>query len=105
VAVGENVARIAGLHLLSQGELAGVAKVSRQALNGITQGRREPSIQTAQRLSRALGIGLDDLYASDPVDALTAALSAFYVAPVRSEFVRISAASTAAMDERAEEQS
>ena len=94
------MARIAGLHLLSQGELAGVAKVSRQALNAITQGRREPSIQTAQRLSQVFGVGLDDLYAADPVDALSAALSAFHDAPVRRPFVRINAAATNAMTER-----
>ena len=44
-------------------------------------------MKSAQQLARAFGVGLDDLYADDPVNALEAALRAFYDAPVRNVFM------------------
>lgn len=48
--------RIAAGHSVEQ--LALLAGVSRQAVHAIEQGKRQPSLDTARKLCRALGISL-----------------------------------------------
>lgn len=47
---------------LSQGELARLAGISRQALNAIEAGRYVPNTAVALRLARALGCAVEDLF-------------------------------------------
>src|SRR5215472_7212772 len=57
----------------SQQQLAGMAGVSRQAVSAVESGLSDPSLRVALALSRALGIGVEDLFgpvAPEPVVAV-----------------------------------
>lgn len=69
--IGENVARLAGMHLLSKVELAGEAGISRQAMQNIVSGHSQPSVQTLSRLAAIFGVPVDALL-SDPKTCLQA---------------------------------
>ncbi len=47
---------------LTQAELAKQLGVTRQTLIAIEQGRYSPSLEFAFKLSRALGVGLDEVF-------------------------------------------
>ncbi|MHB1598011.1 MAG: substrate-binding domain-containing protein [Acidimicrobiales bacterium] len=50
---------------LSQLQLAGLAGVSRQAIAAVEAGRSEPSLRLALALARVLGVGVEDLFATE----------------------------------------
>jgi transcriptional regulator with XRE-family HTH domain len=78
--IGENVKRLAGLHLVSHVELAEFVGLSRQGMQNILSGKSQPSVKTLDRLARAFGIRLDDLLA-DPKQCLRAAVEVLEDAP------------------------
>ncbi|MBO9577626.1 MAG: helix-turn-helix transcriptional regulator [Microbacteriaceae bacterium] len=47
---------------LTQAELAGRIDVTRQTLIAVEQGRYSPSLETAFRIARALGVRLDEVF-------------------------------------------
>ncbi|MGC5616137.1 helix-turn-helix transcriptional regulator [Georgenia sp. Z1491] len=61
----------------SQAALAGRISVSRQTIVSLENGRYEPTLKIAMRLSAVLGVPIEDIFAPDPDDlALVAADSA-----------------------------
>lgn len=49
---------------LSQESLAEKAELDRTYVSGIERGRRNPSLLSIERLAKALGIGLDELFST-----------------------------------------
>ncbi len=47
---------------MSQAELAKAVGVTRQTIIAIEQGRYSPSLETAFRISRVFGVGLEDVF-------------------------------------------
>lgn len=47
---------------MTQADLAGRVGVTRQTLIAIEQGRYSPSLELAFQISRAFGVGLDDVF-------------------------------------------
>ncbi len=50
---------------MSQGTLANAIGVSRQTVIAIEQGRYSPSLESAFRISRVFGVGLEDVFGWD----------------------------------------
>lgn len=50
---------------LSQSELGKMVYVTRQTIAAIEQGRYSPSLETAFRIAKVFGVGLDDIFEWD----------------------------------------
>jgi putative molybdopterin biosynthesis protein len=62
---------------LSQQQLAGMARVSRQAVSAVEAGQSDPSLRVALALAQALGMTVDELFGTEgAVPAVTARLVA-----------------------------
>ena len=79
--VGENLKRLAGMHDLSQDQLAALLGLSRQGVNNIMKGRSNPSMTTVFSAARFFGITTDELLGDTRV-CLIAAAQAYDDAPV-----------------------
>jgi transcriptional regulator with XRE-family HTH domain len=62
--IGEAIRRHRELVRLSQEDLADRATLDRTYVSGIERGRRNPTLDVLQRLSTALGVDLDVLFAT-----------------------------------------
>ena len=62
--VGDAVRKHRELIRLSQDELADRAGLDRTYISGIERGRRNPTVRVLQRISDALGVDLDVLFAT-----------------------------------------
>ena len=64
---GENPVRVwREIRKLSQAALAEASNLSPSMLNEIEHGKRQPSLDRARDLARALGVDLDDLFGDYP---------------------------------------
>ena len=61
---GDAIRRHRELLQVSQEELAHRASLDRTYVSGIERGRRNPTLQVLQRLSTALGVDLDVIFAT-----------------------------------------
>lgn len=61
---GQAVRRHRELVRLSQEELADRARLDRTYVSGIERGKRNPTLDVLQRLSTALGVDLDVIFAT-----------------------------------------
>jgi transcriptional regulator with XRE-family HTH domain len=59
--MGARIKRLRVAKGLSQGELAGRAKIAREHLNRLEAGRYDPAVGTLQRIARALGVSVTEL--------------------------------------------
>jgi transcriptional regulator with XRE-family HTH domain len=85
-AIGENTARLAGMHLLTQVDLRRALGMSRQGISNLVLGRSEPTIATAQAVADFFGVTVADLLAGAQ-ECLRAGVEAFEQAPAR-QFAR-----------------
>jgi putative transcriptional regulator len=60
--VTNSIRAVRGAAGMTQAELARRVGVTRQTLIAIEQGRYSPTLELAFQLSRAFGVGLDDLF-------------------------------------------
>ncbi|HEX5260688.1 MAG TPA: helix-turn-helix transcriptional regulator [Gaiellales bacterium] len=81
--IGVNLRHLAGLHDISQRELADHLELSAQGVWNILHERSEPRMRTAERIAVAFAIPLDALFA-DTGSCVRSAAASFERAPVRS---------------------
>ena len=62
VKLGKKIQRLRKLKDLSQEKLAEEVKISRTHMGHIEQGRKSPSLEVLERLSRSLKVKLSDLF-------------------------------------------
>ncbi len=82
---------------LSQQQLAGMAKVTRQAVSAVESGQSDPSLRVALALAQALGMTVDELFGAEgAIPAVTASLAGparepqrVTLAPVADSFVAL----------------
>lgn len=55
-------------HQMTQGSLADAIGVSRQTINAIEQGKFDPSLPTAFRISRLFGLPIEKVFEYDAMD-------------------------------------
>lgn len=60
--LGKKVKKLRNEHHLTQEELAARVSVSAAYIGFIEQGQRNPSIKTADKIARALKVGIDELF-------------------------------------------
>lgn len=60
--IGERIRKLRKVHGLSQEKLAERAGIDRSHMGFIEQGRRQPTIATLQKLTKVLGISLEELF-------------------------------------------
>jgi transcriptional regulator with XRE-family HTH domain len=82
VNMGDNVRRLAGMHLVQHEDLATLVGLSKQGLSNIVAGRSNPSSATAYKLGQAFAVPMDALFA-DTETCLRAGLDGFAEAPAR----------------------
>jgi transcriptional regulator with XRE-family HTH domain len=80
--LGENVRRLAGLHLLSQREIAERIGVTRVTISRICAGSRLPRRAHLAALAELFAVDVDDLF-DDPRACVIAAAAAFHIAHAR----------------------
>src|SRR5437762_11786508 len=81
--IGVNLRHLAGLHDISQRELADHLSLSAQGVWNILHDRSEPRVRTAERIAVAFGIPLDALF-EETGSCVRVAAEAFERAPVRA---------------------
>ncbi|HEU0194769.1 MAG TPA: helix-turn-helix transcriptional regulator [Gaiellales bacterium] len=81
--IGSNLRHLAGMHDISQRELAEHLGLSAQGVWNILHDRSEPRIRTAERIAIAFAIPLDALF-GETGPCLRLAADSFERAPVRS---------------------
>jgi transcriptional regulator with XRE-family HTH domain len=81
--IGVNLRHLAGMHDISQRELARHLGLSAQGVWNILHDRSEPRVRTAERIAIAFAIPLDALF-GETGDCLRLAAGTFERAPVRS---------------------
>lgn len=81
--IGVNLRHLAGLHDISQRELADHLELSAQGVWNILHERSEPRMRTAERIAVAFAIPLDALF-TDTGSCVRAGAASFERAPVRS---------------------
>jgi transcriptional regulator with XRE-family HTH domain len=81
--IGVNLRHLAGLHDISQRELADHLELSAQGVWNILHERSEPRMRTAERIASAFAIPLDALF-TDTGSCVRSAAAAFERAPVRA---------------------
>ena len=59
--LGKNLKRIRTSKDMSQGDIARVLSVHRAYISGIEHGKRNPTIETIQKLAEALGVSANEL--------------------------------------------
>jgi DNA-binding XRE family transcriptional regulator len=79
--IGENLRRLAGLHLASMESLQEEVGVSRQTIFNVSSGRSVPTWNTVTGMAKAFGITTDEL-AADAQTCLRAAIDHLYDAPI-----------------------
>jgi transcriptional regulator with XRE-family HTH domain len=79
--IGENLRRLAGMHLVSLVDLANYVGLSRQAVQSIASGKSQPSAANLKRLAEAFGVSADALF-GEPQACLAEALRDFNQAPI-----------------------
>ncbi|MBA3706140.1 MAG: helix-turn-helix domain-containing protein [Bacteroidetes bacterium] len=62
--IGDNIKRIRTAKSLSQKEVITVANLDAAQYSRIENGKTDPSVATLERISKALGVSLADLFAS-----------------------------------------
>lgn len=62
--IGDNIKRIRAAKNLSQKEVVTVAKLDAAQYSRIENGKTDPSVSTLERIAKALGVSLSDLFAS-----------------------------------------
>jgi len=67
--VATNIRRIRQAAGMTQAQLASAADVADATISRIERGRLVPSVELAQRLAKALDLGVDDLLGPEPRDA------------------------------------
>jgi transcriptional regulator with XRE-family HTH domain len=80
--LGVNLRHLAGMHDVSQRELAGYLGLSAQGIWNIVHGRSEPRLRTAERMATAFAIPVDLLFA-DTAECVRGAAAVFEQAPIR----------------------
>lgn len=60
--VGLAVQRLRHAHGLSQEELAHAAKIHQTYLSGVEGGKRNPTVLVLERIAKALGVDMADLF-------------------------------------------
>lgn len=80
--VGTNLRHLAGMHDITQRQLAEYLGLSAQGIWNIVHGRSEPRLRTAERMASAFAIPVDLLFA-DTGSCVRAAAAVFEQAPVR----------------------
>ena len=80
--LGVNLRHLAGMHDISQRELAGYLGLSAQGIWNIVHGRSEPRLRTAERMATAFAIPVDLLFADTGV-CVRGAAAVFEQAPLR----------------------
>lgn len=63
------IAKLRENRSLTQSQLAAQCGVSQQSISKIETGNGEPSYSLADKIARALGCTIDDLYADEPPQA------------------------------------
>jgi transcriptional regulator with XRE-family HTH domain len=81
--IGVNLRHLAGLHDISQRELADHLELSAQGVWNILHERSEPRMRTAERIAAAFAVPLDALF-TDTGCCLRHAAASFERAPVRA---------------------
>jgi len=81
--IGVNLRHLAGMHDVSQRELAEHLELSAQGVWNILHGRSEPRVRTAERIATAFAIPLDALFGDTP-GCVRQAAGSFERAPVRA---------------------
>jgi DNA-binding XRE family transcriptional regulator len=97
VLVGENLKRLAGMHLLSQDQVGALAGIGKQSTWQIIAGKNGPSLKTAMKWADAFGIDVRDLH-GPPGDCMRAAALAFDTCPVRQAQIKLGGAAEPAAD-------
>jgi transcriptional regulator with XRE-family HTH domain len=82
VGVGENIRRLAGMHLARQEDVGAYLGMTKAGVSNIVTGRSQPSVTTARKLAAGFGISLDALFSEDPKVPLGEALASFDEAPL-----------------------
>jgi transcriptional regulator with XRE-family HTH domain len=82
MSVGENIRRLAGMHLARQEDVASYLGMTKAGVSNIVTGRSQPSVTTARKLASGFGISLDALFSEDPKVPLREALTSFDEAPL-----------------------
>lgn len=62
--IGDNIKRIRAAKNLSQKEVITIAKLDAAQYSRIESGKTDPSVSTLERIAKALGVSLADLFAS-----------------------------------------
>jgi transcriptional regulator with XRE-family HTH domain len=64
MSIGDNIKRIRLAKKLSQKEVTATAKLDPAQYSRIESGKTDPSVTTLERISKALGVSLSELFAS-----------------------------------------
>ncbi len=62
--IGENIKRIRTAKKLSQKEVIGVASLDAAQYSRIENGKTDPTVTTLEKIAKALGVSLSELFAS-----------------------------------------
>jgi transcriptional regulator with XRE-family HTH domain len=59
--LGKNLKKIRTEKGISQGDISRKLNMDRGYISGIENGRRNPTIETLEKIASAIGVGVDDL--------------------------------------------